>query len=77
MQLINRYLEVHDKEYIGGNNKSFMTKALPKSVMERTCFRNKFSKNSTNENRLGYTRQVNFCISLLRKEKNAIFSKLN
>ena len=77
MEFVNCYLEIHEKKYIGVNNKSFMTKALPKSVMEKTCFRNNFLKNSTNENRLGYTRQVNFCISLLREEKNAIFSKLN
>ena len=52
------------KNYIRGNNKPFMTKWMPKTIMERTHFRNRFLKNPTNENRLAYARQKNFCASL-------------
>ena len=54
-----------------------MTKTLPKSIIKRTRFRNRFLKNSTGENRLAFTRQRNFCVSLLRKEKKQYFAKLN
>ena len=65
------------RKYIRGNNKPFMTKALSKSIMERTHLRNKFLKNPTNENRLAYTRKRNFCVSLLRNEKKEYFANLN
>ena len=54
------------KKYIHGNNKPFITKALSKAIMQRTRLRNKFLKNPTNQNRLSYTKQRNFCLSLLR-----------
>ena len=65
------------RKYIRGNNKSFMTKALSKSIMERTHLRNKFLKNPTNENRLAYTRKRNARVSLLRNEKKKYFANLN
>ena len=68
---------LQEKKYIRGNNKPFMTKTLSKSIMERTRFRIRFLKNQTDENRLAFTRQKNFCVSLLRKEKKQYFAKLN
>ena len=46
-----------------------MTKTLSKSIIGRTRFRNKFLKNPTDENRLAFTRQRNFCVSLLKEKK--------
>ena len=54
-----------------------MTKELSKSFMERTRLRNKFLKNPTIENKLAYTKQRNFCVSLLRKVKKECFSNIN
>ena len=65
------------RKYIRGNNKPFMTKALSESIMERTHLKNKFLKNPTNENRLAYTRKINFYVSLLRNEKKEYFANLN
>ena len=65
------------KKYIRGNNKTFMTKALSKAIMQRTRFRNKFLKNPATENRLIYNRQRKFCLSLLRKDKREYFASLN
>ena len=46
------------KKYLRGNNTSFMTKALPKSIMERTCLRNNFLKNPIVANKLAYTKKL-------------------
>ena len=54
-----------------------MTKELSKSIMERTRLRNKFLKNPTIENKLAYTKQRNFCVSLLRKVKREYFANIN
>ena len=64
------------KKYIRGNNKPFMTKTLCKSIRERACFRSRFLKNPTDENRVAFTSQRDFCVSTLRKEKKAIFCKI-
>ena len=65
------------KQYIHGNNKPFMSETFSKSVIERARFRNKFLKNTTDENRLAFTRQRNFCVSLFRNEKREYFAKSN
>ena len=75
-KVLNKYAP-GKKKYIRGNNKPTMTKALSKAVMDRTRLRNKFLKNPTNQNRLSYTKQRNFCLSLLRKEKKEHFANLN
>ena len=51
-----------EKKYIRGNNKPFMTKAYSKAIMQRTRFRNKFSKNPNDQNKLLYNKQRN-CFS--------------
>ena len=79
-ELCRSELEHHaprKKKYIRGNNKPFMTKELSKSIMERTRLRNKFLKNPTIENKLAYTKQRNFCVSLLRKVKREYFANIN
>ena len=37
--------------------------------MHRTRFRNKYLRNKTVENKRKYTKQRNYCVSLLRKSK--------
>ena len=54
-----------------------MTKALSKSIMEKTRIRNNFSKKPIVANKLAYTKQRNFCVSLLRKVKREYFANLN
>ena len=61
---------------IRGNNKPFMTKTLSKSNTDRTRLRNNFLKNPTVANRLAYTKQRNFYVSLLRKVKGNILQTL-
>ena len=54
-----------------------MTKALSNSIMERTHLRNTFLKNPTVANKFSYTKQINFCVSLLRKVKREYSANLN
>ena len=68
---------LQEKKDVRGNNEPFMTKTLSTSIMERTRFRNRFLKNTTDENRLVFTRQKYFSVSFLRKEKKHYFAKLN
>ena len=55
------------KKYVRGNNKPFMNKTLSQAIMQRTKLRNNIS----------YTKQRNWCVSLLRKEKKEYFANLN
>ena len=45
----------------------FMNKALSKELMTRTQLRDKFSKDGIEENKKKYSKQRNYCDSLLRK----------
>ena len=65
------------QKHLRGNNKPFVTKAFSKSIMERMRLRNAFLKNPTVANKLAYTEQIIFCVSLLRKVKNEYFANLN
>ena len=74
---MNLSIMLQEKKYPRGNNKPFITKALPKSIMERMRLRNNFLKNPTVSNKLAYTKQRNFFVSLLRKVKREYFANLN
>ena len=63
------------KKYIRKNNKPFMTKTYSRAIMQRTCSRNTFLKNPTEENKLLYNKQRSFCVSLLIKKKMFCQSK--
>ena len=65
------------KKYVRGNNKPFIDKALSKAIMQRTKLRNKFLKDPSAVNKFSYNKQRNWCVSLLRKEKEKYFANLN
>ena len=54
-----------------------MNKTLSQAIMQRTKLRNKFLKDPTEHNKILYTKQRNWCVSLLRKEKKEYFANLN
>ena len=54
-----------------------MTKVVSKSIIESTRLRNTFLKNTTVADKLAYTKQRNFCVSILRKVKGEHFANLN
>ena len=45
--------------------------------MKRSRLTNNFLKNRTGENKILYTKQKNYCVSLLKKTKKKYFAKLN
>ena len=55
----------------------FMTKQLSKETMKRSRLRNNFLRNRTEENKILYNRQRNYCVSLLRKSKKGYYENLN
>ena len=65
------------RKYSRGNHLYFTNKELSKAIMTRTRLRNRFLKNRSDENRRKYSKQRNYCVSLLRKTKRNYYSNLN
>ena len=65
------------KKYIRANNSPFVNKSIKKAIMNRTRLRNKYFKHKTFENKLAYTKQRNYCLSLIRKAKTEYFGNLD
>ena len=55
----------------------FITKDLSKAIMKRSRLRNNFLKNRTGKNKTSYTKQWNYCVSLLKKSRKKHFANLN
>ena len=49
------------QKYARGNHMPFMNKALSKEIMTRTRLRNKFLKDRSEENKMNYSKQCNYC----------------
>ena len=54
-----------------------MNKELSKEIMHRTRLRNNFLRNRSAENKRKYSKQRNYCVSLLRKTKKNYYNNLN
>ena len=65
------------KKYVRANQASFINSKIHKEVMRRTRLRNKFIGCKTNADRIAYYKQLNYCVSLIRKEKHSHYSNLN
>ena len=65
------------KKYLRGNNMPFMNKSLSRAHMKRTRIRNCYLKNRFGQNRLSYVKQLNYCVSYLRKNKKDYYANLN
>ena len=76
IEVLNQYAP-RKKKYVRGNNKPFLNKALSKAIMQRTKLRNKYLKDPSAANKFFYSKQRNWCVSLLRKEKKKYFANLN
>ena len=60
------------KTFVRANNTNFITKKFSKAIMNRSRFRNKFLKNTNDENKAKYNKQRNYCVNLLRREKEVL-----
>ena len=65
------------KRYSRGNNMPFMNKSFCRAHMKRTWLRKCYLKNRSEQNRLSYVKQRNYCVSLLRKTKKDYYANLN
>ena len=75
-QVLNQHAPQKIK-HVRGNQMPFMTKQLSKEIMKRSRLRNNFLRNRTEENKILYNRQRNYCVSLLRKSKRGYYENLN
>ena len=64
-------------KYIRANNAPFMNKVLSKAVMTRSRLRNKCLKCPSNDNKMNYKKQRNYCTSLFRKEKKTFYDNID
>ena len=65
------------KMYIRGNHLPFMNKEVSKEIMPRIRLRNNFFRKRSDENKWKYSKQRNYCVSLLRKTKKNYCNNLN
>ena len=65
------------QKYARGNHLPFMNKTLSKEIMKRTRLRNKFLKNKNDYNKREFSKQRNYCVSLVRKSKKLYYSNLD
>ena len=66
--ILTSILNIHvprKKKVVRGNNAPFMNKPLSKEFMHRSKLKNIFHKNPTENNKIQYKNQRNFCVSLL------------
>ena len=69
---VNPTLEKHapsKTRYTGANQAPHMNKKLNKEIIKRNHLRNKFLNTKSDLDRKEYTKQRNYVVSLLRKEK--------
>ena len=69
METVNQHAPCKQK-HVRGYHLLFMNKILSKDIMTSTRFRNRFLKNRTEKSKRNYTKQGNYCVSLLRKVKS-------
>ena len=60
-----------------GNQAPFMNSFLNKAIIKRSGLRNKFLKNRSSESQKAYSKQRNFCLSLVKKVIRVYYSKLD
>ena len=75
MDAINKHAPLKRK-YIRANHAEYMDKELSQAIMKRSKLRNDYLKHRSEENRLAYKKQRNFCVALLRKKKADYFNNL-
>ena len=65
------------QKYAQGNHLPFMNKTIYKEIMKRTRLRNRFLKDRNDYNKREFSKQRNYCVSLVRKSKKLYYSNLD
>ena len=76
MDAINKHAPLKRK-YIRANHAEYMDKELSQAIMKRSKLRSDYLKHRSDENRLAYKKQRNFCVTLLRKKNADYFNNLD
>ena len=64
------------KKYSRGNHIRFMYKELSKAIMNQTRLRNGYLRKRSSEIRKKYSKQRNYCLSLLGRTKKKLLQQL-
>ena len=67
---------IQASSYVQANQAPFINDKIYKDIMKRTHLRNKFMDFKTDADRIAYSKQGNYCVSLIRKEKKSYCSNL-
>ncbi len=73
LSVLNKHAPMKKKS-VRANDGPFMTKALRKAIMKRSCLRNRFNKNRTDDNKKAFKKQRNLCVRLLREAKRDYYA---
>ena len=65
------------QKFVRGSHLPFMSKTLSKAIVHKTRFPSKYLRTKTDENKRKYTKQRNYCVSLLTKSKREYYSNLD
>ena len=76
MDVVNKHPPLKRK-YIKTNHAEYMDKKLSQAIMKRSKLRNIYLNQRSEENRLAYKKQRNFCVALIRKKKADYFNNLD
>ena len=60
------------KRYVQENQALLLNSKINKEVTRKTRLRNKFIDSKTEADRIGYNKQCNYCVNLIRKEKKGL-----
>ena len=78
--IVMKLLNIHaplKKKFVRANQGPFMSKTFSKACMTRSRLRNKYLRTPSEENKINFKKQRNFCVNLLKREKKAYYSSLN
>ena len=67
LNVLNKHAPREKKKISRGNQMPFMPKYLSKGIRKRSRLRNRFLKKKSLENKMLYTQQINYCVSILKK----------
>ena len=76
MDVVNKHAPLK-RRYMRVNHAEYMDKELSQAIMKRSKLRNVYLNHKSEENRLAYKKQRNFCVTLLRKKKADHFNNFD
>ena len=76
INILNRHA-TRKRKLAPGNQMPFITEDVSKAIMKKSGLRNNFLKNIMEQSKTLYTKQKNYCVSLLKKTRKKCFANLN